>query len=162
MKIDTLFCHEENISSWIFLIYNHIVSFEALLSRALRFQVNFSFNIIVYFFKSRWKLLFTQGLNSWNPQRVMKCHHRCRNPCLIYTTNSYSTVLICLCFIYTYLVPVLRCQKTQKRLVVYELNQKVIGHIGVKQLEQTFSSLKAKESIFSFLNCNPVTVCISV
>ena len=74
----------------------------------------------------------------------------------------FNSVLICLCFIYTYLVPVLRCQKTQKRLVVYELNQKVIGHIGVKQLEQTFSSLKAKESIFSLLNCNPVTVCISV
>ena len=33
----------------MFLIYNHIVSFEALLSRALRSQVNFSFNIIVYF-----------------------------------------------------------------------------------------------------------------
>ena len=166
MNIDTLFCHEENVSSWIFLIYNHIVSFEALLSRALRFQVNFSFNIIVYFFKSRWKLLFTQGLNSWNPQRVMKCHHRCRSPCLIYTTNSYSTVLICLCFIYTYVVPVLRCQKTQKRLFkvwsYMSWIKKCIGHIGVKQLEQTFFSVKAKESIFFFVNRNPVTVCISV
>ena len=47
-------------------------------------------------------------------------------------------------------------------LVVYELNQKVIGHIGVKQLEQTFFSVKAKESIFFFWNRNPVTVCISV
>ena len=47
-------------------------------------------------------------------------------------------------------------------LVVYELNQKVIGHIGVKQLEQTFFSVKAKESIFFFRNRNPVTVCISV
>ena len=46
-------------------------------------------------------------------------------------------------------------------LVVYELNQKVIGHIGAKQLEQTFFSVKAKESIFFFLNRNPVTVCIS-
>ena len=46
-------------------------------------------------------------------------------------------------------------------LVVHELNQKVIGHIGVKQLEQTFFSVKAKKSIFSFLNRNPVTVCIS-
>ena len=46
-------------------------------------------------------------------------------------------------------------------LVVYELNRKVIGHIGVKQLEQTFFSVKAKESIFFFLNRNPVTVCIS-
>ena len=46
-------------------------------------------------------------------------------------------------------------------LVVYELNQKVIGQIGVKQLEQTFFSVKAKESIFFFFNRNPVTVCIS-
>ena len=46
-------------------------------------------------------------------------------------------------------------------LVVFELNQKVIGHIGVKQLEQTSFSVKAKESIFFLLNLNPVTVCIS-
>ena len=35
-------------------------------------------------------------------------------------------------------------------LVVYELNQKVIGHIGVKQLQKTLFSVKAKESIFFF------------
>ena len=35
-------------------------------------------------------------------------------------------------------------------LVVHELNQKVLCFIGVKQLEQTFFSVKAKESIFFF------------
>ena len=35
-------------------------------------------------------------------------------------------------------------------LVVYELNQKVISHIGVKQLQKTSFSVKAKESIFIF------------
>ena len=129
-------------------------------------QVNFSFNIIVYLFKSRWKLLFTQGLNSWNPQRFMKSHHRCRSPCLIYTTNSYSTGFnLFMLHLYVRGTSSKMSENTEtplQSLVVYELNQKVIVHIGVKQLEQTFFSVKAKESIIFFLNRNPVTVCISV
>ena len=37
-------------------------------------------------------------------------------------------------------------------LVVYELNQKVKGHIGVQQPEQTLFSVKPKDSIFFFVS----------